>query len=154
MQAFVPPVLLGMAGGDPLEADAQPQPPDRERAQAVERVGRREGQAVVRPNGLRQTKLAEHPLERRDRQGQLGGFKRLTAEQIAGREVADGQGIAIAPIGEEELPLVVGTPQRIRLRGVGQRRAGERRPARAASPHQAVPIEDRMNRADGRTSQG
>ena len=33
MQAFVPPILLGMAGRDALEANPQPQPPDRERAQ-------------------------------------------------------------------------------------------------------------------------
>jgi hypothetical protein len=39
VHALMPAVLLGMAGRDALEPDAEPEPPDGEFAQAVQRVG-------------------------------------------------------------------------------------------------------------------
>jgi hypothetical protein len=38
MHPLVPAVLLGMPGGNALEADAEPQPPDCELAQVIERM--------------------------------------------------------------------------------------------------------------------
>jgi len=38
MHPLVPAILLGMAGLDAFEADAKPEPPDREFAESVERV--------------------------------------------------------------------------------------------------------------------
>lgn len=49
MHAFVAAVLPGMAWRDALEPNAEGQPPDRELAQAVERVCRRTQDAVVGP---------------------------------------------------------------------------------------------------------
>ena len=43
VHALVPPVLLGMPGANPFDRDAQPQPPDGELAQAVERMGEAKG---------------------------------------------------------------------------------------------------------------
>ncbi len=39
MHALVPAVLFGMPGSDPLDLNPESQPPDRQPAQAVERVG-------------------------------------------------------------------------------------------------------------------
>jgi hypothetical protein len=63
MHPFMAPVLLGMAGGDALEPNAQPQPPDRQLAQAVERVRRGKGHAVVGADGVRQAEILEGALE-------------------------------------------------------------------------------------------
>ena len=46
-------VLLRMARLDPFDRDPEPQPPDRECAQAVERVRGREGDAVVGADRVR-----------------------------------------------------------------------------------------------------
>ena len=50
MHALVPTVLLRVAGLDAFDADAEPEPPDREFAEAVERVRGGEGHAVVGAN--------------------------------------------------------------------------------------------------------
>ena len=47
MHAFMPAVLLRMAGFDALNADAQPEPPDREFAQVEQGVRGSEGHAVI-----------------------------------------------------------------------------------------------------------
>src|SRR6185503_6345267 len=59
--------------------------------------------------------------------------------------------IAVAPVGEHELALVIGAPERVRLE-----RARQRGPRRAWAPppapvHEPVAIQHRVDRADGRT---
>jgi len=54
MHAFVAAVLLWMAGLDALDGNAEAEPPNGEPAQIKETVGRGEGHAVVRMNGLGQ----------------------------------------------------------------------------------------------------
>ena len=63
MHALVSPVLFGMAGRDPLEPNAEAQPPDRELAEPVERMGRSEGHAVVGTNRVGQAEVLEGALE-------------------------------------------------------------------------------------------
>ena len=47
VHALMAAVLLRMAGPDPLDGDAEPQPPDGELREVVEPVGAGEGNAVV-----------------------------------------------------------------------------------------------------------
>jgi len=63
MHPLVPTVLLRMARLDPLDLNAQSQPPHRELAQVIERRGRREGDAVVGANDARQAEFFEGALE-------------------------------------------------------------------------------------------
>jgi hypothetical protein len=53
----------------PLDLNAEAQPPHGEFAEAVDRVGRREGHAVVGPNHLREPKVFEGALK--DREGEF-----------------------------------------------------------------------------------
>ena len=92
-------------------------------------LGRGEGHAVVGADRLGQAELLEDALEHGEGVGFLGRRQRLAGEQIAAGEVGDRQRIAVAPIGEHELALVVGAPQLIGLVGRRQRRA--RRPVAA-----------------------
>lgn len=63
MHALMAAVLLRVAGLDPLDLDAEPEPPDRELRQVEQGVGRSEGYAVVGPDRRRQaTELLEGPL--------------------------------------------------------------------------------------------
>jgi hypothetical protein len=55
MHAFVASVLLRVTGLDAFDLDAEPEPPDRQLAEAEERIGACEGNAVVGANGLGQT---------------------------------------------------------------------------------------------------
>jgi hypothetical protein len=50
MQALVPAILLGMAGRNPLELNAEAEPPDGQFAQAVKGMRGGKGHAVVRPD--------------------------------------------------------------------------------------------------------
>jgi hypothetical protein len=54
MHPLVPAVLFGMPEFDALDLDSEAEPPDRQFAQAVERMSGGKGQAVVRPDGVRQ----------------------------------------------------------------------------------------------------
>src|SRR6266540_4077220 len=74
---------------------------------------------------------------------------RETKAGLAG-EVADGERIAIAFVGEHELAFVIGAPQIIRSAGVGQRRALRLVAAFAAVVDQAMAIEHRVHGADRR----
>ena len=104
-----------MPGCDALEADAEPQPPNREFAQAVARVRGREGHTVVGANRLRQAEILEGALEDTEGIPLLRGRERFAGEQVPRRVIGDGERIAIALIAEQELPFVVGAPERVRL---------------------------------------
>jgi hypothetical protein len=112
-----------MAGLDALDADAQAQPPYGELAQAKQRMGAGERHAVVGADRQGQAELLEHPLEHGEGIDLLSGRQSLTAQEIAAGEVADGERVAVAPIGEHELALVVGAPQIVGVQRPGQGRA-------------------------------
>ena len=63
VHAFVPAVLLRMAGLDVLDVDAEAESPDGEFAEAIEGVGGGEGHAVIGANGLPEAKFFERALE-------------------------------------------------------------------------------------------
>jgi hypothetical protein len=63
MHPLVAAVLLRMPGFDALDLNPQPQPPDRELAEAIEGMGRRKRHPVVGPDGVRQAEFLEGPLE-------------------------------------------------------------------------------------------
>ena|SRR5216684_7516869 len=90
MHAFVAAVLLRVAGLDALDLDTESEPPDRELAEAVERVGACEGNAVVGADGLRQAERLENCLEHGESIGFLGGGERLAGEKIAAGEIVSG----------------------------------------------------------------
>ena len=64
---------------------------------------------------LGQAELLEYPLEYAEGEGLPGAGQCFAAQQLAASEVGDGQRVAIAPIGEHELALVVGAPQIVGL---------------------------------------
>src|SRR5262245_26751568 len=108
MHALMAAILLGVAGLDALDLDAEPEPPDREPAQSEESIGTCEWHAVIGANGTRQAELLECALEYGERIILLGCGQGFAGDEIAAGEVADGQRIAITPVGEHELALVVG----------------------------------------------
>jgi len=54
MHPLVAAVLLRLPGVDALDLNPQPEPPDRELAEPVDRMRRREGHAIVGPDDLRE----------------------------------------------------------------------------------------------------
>src|SRR5437773_10201668 len=87
------------------------QPPHGELAQAEQRMGTGEGHAIVGADGFGQAEVLEHPLEYAEGVELPGGRQGFAADQVATGKVADGERVAIAPIGEHELAFVVGAPQ-------------------------------------------
>src|SRR4029453_9265404 len=150
VHALMPPILLRMPVFDPFELDPESQPPAGQLAQPVEGMRGRKRDPVIGPNPQREPKLFEGPLEDREGEFLLGGEQRLARQQIATREVGDGQGIAVSTVAEEKFPFVVRTPERIRLGGTGELGPGRAGPPSAAMAHQVVAIETGVNRTDGR----
>ena len=148
MHALVASVLLGTAWFDAFDRDAESEPPHRELGEVEQCIGRSEGHAVVGADRFWQAELLEDAFEGREGKGFLGGGQRLASKEIAAREVGDGQGIAVTPIGEHELTLVVGTPQLVRFEGFGKDRSFRSRAPRLAALDQTMAIEHRMDRAE------
>ncbi len=69
MPPLVPTVLLGIPGLNAIDLDAEPEPPDGKRAQAIEGVGRGEGHPVVGADRLGQAEFLEGAFE--DGEGEL-----------------------------------------------------------------------------------
>ena len=114
MHALMPAVLLWIAGLDALDADPEAQPPDRELAQTEEGVAAGEGTAIVGADDRGSPKSLKARSNTVNAYVSLVVVQRVAAQQVAAREVGDGQRIAIALIGEHELTLVVGAPQIVR----------------------------------------
>src|ERR1043165_7087315 len=110
VHALVATILLRMAGADALDGDAQSQPPYRESAQAEVRAPAGERHAVVSANGQRQAVLLKGTLKHRKGVAFLTGRQGIAAQQVAAREVGDGERIAVALVRQHELALVVGAP--------------------------------------------
>ena len=81
LHPLVATVLLGMAGFDPLDLNPQAEPPDRQLAHAVQRVGRGKGHAVVGWDRLRQPELLKCALKDRERIALFGRREGLTRER-------------------------------------------------------------------------
>ena len=110
VHALMAAILLGVAGFDPFDLDAEAQPPDRELAQPVDGMRRGKRDAVVGANHLREAKLLEGTFEDREGKFLLRRQQRLASEEVATGEVGDGQRIAVFAIAEQKLVFVAGTP--------------------------------------------
>src|SRR5579871_1143701 len=63
VHAFMAPVLLGVAGTNAFDADAQAQPPDGKFGEIEQSIRRSKGNAIVGTDGLRQTPFFEKTLK-------------------------------------------------------------------------------------------
>jgi hypothetical protein len=80
----------------------------------------------------------------------LGRFEAFAGEQVAGAVIGDGERVAVLPVTEQELALVVRAPEAVGRVSRGQRRAA-RLVAPALSPFdEPVAIECRVDRAHRR----
>src|SRR5579864_7031142 len=140
-----------MSWFDALDGDPQAQPPHGQFAQTEEGAGASEGHTVVAADGARQAVLLEGSLKNTEGEVFAGALQTFTAQQVARGEVRDGQGVAVAVIGEHELALVIGTPEIIGPIRSGQ--AGSFSLEVMAAPptaDQTVPIQHRVHGADRR----
>ncbi len=149
MHAFVPAILLRMAGLDALDLDAEPQPPDGEFGQVEERIGAGEGDAVVRPDRGREAALAKELLKGGDCGLFLGSLHGLAHEQEARGMIGDGQGITVPATAELELALEIGTPELIGSGALRERRSLRPAPPSTQALDQVMAVENRMDRAFG-----
>ena len=124
MHALVAAVLLGMAGLDAFDGDAESEPPDGELGEVEEAVRAGERDAIVGADRRGQAALLEELLEGGDGEVFPGRFERLTNQKVAGGVVGDGEGIAIAPVAELEFALEVGAPKIVGRNPLRERRAG------------------------------
>lgn len=75
MHALMTAVLLGVAGFDTLNVNAEPEPPDRQRRKIVKPVGTGEGQTIIRTDRIGQPTLFKQSLEGREGGDLLRRFK-------------------------------------------------------------------------------
>ncbi len=94
---LVRPVLLGRGGVNALMLDPEAHPPDVELREAMDAT-RREGDAVVGPDGPRQAELAEGVLEDRAGAPALDARQPSTGEQIARVLIGNRERVAPHPI--------------------------------------------------------
>src|SRR3954447_24702475 len=80
------PFCCGVAGLDPFDLDAAPEPPDRQPAQSEESIGTRKGNAVVGADSSRQAKFLQDALKYRESIGFLSGGESLAGNEIAASE--------------------------------------------------------------------
>jgi hypothetical protein len=112
---------------------------------------RRERYAVIGVNRRGQPKLPKRAVERREGEFLPRGGQRLAGQQVEAGEVGDRRRVAVAPVAEHELALVVGAPQRIRFGQPRERRGGRGAASPAPPPlHQMVAIQYGVDGADRR----
>src|SRR3954451_21101461 len=111
MHAFVAAVLLRVAGLDALDLDAKAEPQNRELREIEEGIWTGKRHTIIGTDGLGQAELPEGSLKHRKGVSFPGSRERLAGKDIAARRVSDRQRIAVAPIGQHELALVVRAPQ-------------------------------------------
>src|ERR1700741_4597026 len=150
MHAFMAAGLLRRPRFYSFNADSQAQPPDRELAQVKQGMGGSEGHAVGAADVGRQAALLKKPLKHSESIVFPGRRKSLTGEEKTAGMVGDRQRIAVLTIGEQELALVIGTPQFIWTLANGE--SGSLGPTThaAAALDQAMTIQHRMDGALGR----
>ena len=116
-----------------------------ESLERLKRIGRSEGHAVVGADGFGQAELLEDAFEHCEGKGFLRGRKRLASEKITAGKISDGQGIAVTPVREHELALVIGAPQLVGFEGLGKGRSLRPMAPRLAALDQPMAIEHRVN---------
>ena len=111
VHALVAAVLLGVAGLDALDGDAEPQPPDGKLARVEEGVGGAKGTPLSERMAAGRPRSREQPLEGGEGELFARRFQSLAQQQIARGVIGDGERVAIAPVAELELALEVGAPE-------------------------------------------
>src|SRR6202012_244264 len=104
-------VLLGMAGPNAFDRDAEAQPPDGEAGEVKKAVGRSEGNAVIRANRQGQAAFPEQAFESGKRQVFPRGFERFAQQQKARSLIRNRERITVALIAQLELAFVIRAPQ-------------------------------------------
>ena len=113
-----------MAGPDAFDPDAEAEPPNGQLAEAVERLGRRERDAVIGPDGGWESKFFEGSLEADDSGERFGRGERFASQQVSAREVGDRQRVAVLAVGEPKLAFEVSAPYLASFRSIAQAPAG------------------------------
>src|SRR6266851_3087332 len=150
MHPFVRAVLLRRRGSGALMLNAELQPPDIELRQAVN-PRRRERDAIVRANGVRQAVLAEQPVEDRAHAKSPGREQAVTCEEVSRVLVGHGERIAVHAIAGAKVALEVRGPEIIGVRGLDRHDAGMLIVTTAtAFLDQALARQEVPRRADGR----
>ena len=110
-------ILLGVTGLNALNVDTEFEPPHGQPAEAEQGMGRGEWDSVVGTDDLGNAKVTECAFE--DIEGELGsgGAQSLAGQQLSGGVIGDGERIAVLPVTQFELALLVGTPKSIGLFG-------------------------------------
>src|ERR1700724_1406330 len=113
MHALMAAILLRMARLNALDANAEPEPPNRELAQIEQGVSGSEGNTVIAADVRRQAALLKKPLKHGKCVVFFGGRKGFTGEEVPAGVIGDGQRIAVLMIAQQELALVIGAPKLI-----------------------------------------
>src|SRR5690606_11949288 len=133
---------------DALEANTQPQPPDRQLREVVEPVRAGEGQSIVGTDRARQTMLGKDTPEGLEDTLLARRFEGPAAEEVSRALVGDRQGVTVTAIAKLELALEVGALQIIGRGRFRQRRSLRTVPCPIAGlRNQSVPVQHRMHRA-------
>src|SRR6202041_3058050 len=150
MHALMTAILLGMARLDSFDADTEPQPPDRQFAQMEQSVSGSEGHTVIAAHVGGQAALLKKPFKHGESVVFFGGREGFTGEQITAGVIGDGQRVAVLPIAQQELSLVIGAPQLIGSLAQRQGSSLSTTTQATAARDQTVSIQDRMDGALGR----
>src|SRR6202451_4472141 len=150
MHALMTTILLGMAWFDPFDADTEPEPPDREFAQVEQSVSGSERNTVIATDVGGQAALLKKPFKHGESVVFLGGRQGFTGEQKTAGVIGDGQRIAVLPIAQQELSLVIGAPQLVGPLAQRQGSSLSTTTQATAALDQTVAIQDRMDGALGR----
>src|SRR5438128_2289397 len=109
------PVLLRLSKIDPLELDAELEPPRRELGESSGCVRRRERLTVVRPDRLRQTVPLEELDEHTANVLESWLVEANTRQKVPRRRVHHSQRVTEPPVTHRELAFEVDAPHVIRL---------------------------------------
>src|SRR5271170_51153 len=150
MHALMTAILLGMTRLDPFDADTEPEPPDRQFAQVEQGLGGSKGNTIIATDAGRQAALFKKPFKHDESVVFSGGRQGFTGEQKTAGVIGDRQRIAVLPISEQELALVVGAPQLVGA--LAQRQSGSLSTATqsTAAFDQAMAIQHGMDGTFGR----
>src|SRR5690606_37385427 len=114
---FVTSVLLGLSGLDALDLNTETEPPDRQFRQTKQSIWRGKGDTVVGTNRPGEPKFLKYTFKNGKGIDGAGRRQPLTRQQVTGSIVTDRQWVAVAAVAQQELSLVVGTPQPTGLLG-------------------------------------
>jgi hypothetical protein len=109
VHAFVPAVLIGLAGLDELGADAELDPADGELREAADGSGC-ERRPVVGPDPVGQAERSEQVLEAGGGGFEIEAGQGAAVQEIAGVSILDGERVAVTAVPGLELTLEVGGP--------------------------------------------